>query len=206
MKKIFFIFILLFLTFFLFSANVIDIKYINNNGQYDNLFKKYGKEFNQNWIDLKIQAFIESSFKKNAFNKKIGTIGLMQISPIAFKDIKRNIKVNNLYNPDHNIRSGSYYMQWLKKYIIKKYNSNNIKLSLIAYNYGIGNLNNIIKKCQSLDIEIIKNYLPEETKNYIEKFTYLKNKIKPEKKKVKFHYKDYFSKILVNNFIYYKEV
>lgn len=176
-----------------FSVSDYDISYINNNHKYDDLFKKYSKEFNIEWIDIKIQSFIESSLRNNK-TSYVGAIGLMQIMLDTFEEISNKIYVTDIKKPEDNIRAGVYYMNWLKEYINNRYNSNDIRLSLIAYNYGIGNLNKIINHCGSLDINEIKNYIPDETKDYLYKFSYIKEKIKLQSnKKTVNNNKDYIT-------------
>jgi hypothetical protein len=167
---------LLFITGGLFSLSDFDINYVESQKKYDDLFKKYGAEFGNDWIDLKIQSYIESTLNPKALSW-VGAKGLMQIMPDTLKDIRKQIPVDDLNNPGDNIKAGSYYMQWIRKYIKQRYGSTDIILSLIAYNHGIGNLNHIIRRSNSLEIIKIKMYLPDETKGYITKFIFIKKQI-----------------------------
>ncbi|MFH1905440.1 MAG: lytic transglycosylase domain-containing protein [bacterium] len=103
---------------------------------------------------------IESKFDAKAVSKA-GAIGLMQIMPKTAKSLSRELNIkkynkNSLYNPEINIKIGTYYL----KKLLQEFN-NDIDLSLGAYNGGIGN----IKKWQKQKKEIPF----EETRTFIKK-------------------------------------
>ncbi|MFL5843819.1 MAG: lytic transglycosylase domain-containing protein [Solirubrobacteraceae bacterium] len=69
-----------------------------------------------------------------------GALGLMQITPDTAKYIAQisgatNFQLDDLSNPDINIRYGAYYLQ----YLLDRYDDN-IVLALAAYNAGGGNV------------------------------------------------------------------
>ena len=103
---------------------------------------------------------IESKFKRKAVSKA-GAIGLMQIMPKTAKSLSRELNIkkynkNSLYNPEINIKIGTYYL----KKLLQEFN-NDIDLTLAAYNAGMGN----IKKWQKQKKEIPF----EETRTFIKK-------------------------------------
>ncbi len=103
---------------------------------------------------------IESKFDAKAVSKA-GAIGLMQIMPKTGKSLSRELNIkkynkNSLYNPEVNIKIGTYYL----KKLLQEFN-NNIDLTLAAYNAGIGN----IKKWQKQKKEIPF----EETRTFVKK-------------------------------------
>lgn len=139
---------------------------------YSNYVEKYSKEYevDQNLVYAVIKA--ESNFKNDAKSNK-EAIGLMQIMTETAKDICRmtNLKFTDekelnekLYNPEINIKLGTYYLS----YLIKKYN--NVELAITAYNAGIGTVDNWIStgvlKSDGSDIE---NIPYKETNNYVRK-------------------------------------
>ena len=78
---------------------------------------------------------------------------------------KEDIKEDDLYNPETNIKLGTSYYAYLLDY----YKQNNI-LALTAYNAGIGNEDSWIKegiiKADGTDLE---NIPYKETNNYVRK-------------------------------------
>lgn len=114
---------------------------------------------------------VESSFKPNRVSKK-GAVGLMQIMPTTAKWIAEKLSYNfdeiDLLNPKTNIEFGVYYLGYLKKYF------NDDKLSICAYNAGMGNVK---KWTENQELESIPF---KETENYLQRvlnnLSYYKNK------------------------------
>ena len=80
----------------------------------------------------------ESDFESGAVSR-VGAVGLMQIMPDTFKWLTDDIlfehmEVGMLYDPETNIRYGTYYLS----YLYDKYG--NWELVLAAYNGGPGNV------------------------------------------------------------------
>jgi len=80
----------------------------------------------------------ESKFRPSVVSSS-GAIGLMQLTPstaegIAIRTGGRKFRTSDLYNPEINIRYGSWYLDDL----FKKYGSE--RLVLAAYNAGQGNV------------------------------------------------------------------
>ena len=116
---------------------------------------------------------IESKFDPKAVSGA-GAIGLMQIMPKTAKSLSRELKIrkynkNSLYNPEINIKIGTYYL----KKLLQEFN-NDIDLSLGAYNAGMGN----IRKWQKQKKEIPF----EETRIFIRKVKSARIKYKVLKK------------------------
>lgn len=103
---------------------------------YRDLIKKYSGErgINPNFTAALIYA--ESRFNNDS-TSGVGASGLMQIMPatggsIAEEMGEANYSPENLYNPDTNIRYGTYYIKGL----LDKYNGDK-DLALAAYNAGV---------------------------------------------------------------------
>ena len=112
---------------------------------------------------------IESDFDPNA-TSKVGAAGLMQLTEETFNDItgqymlNENLSYSQVYDPETNIRYGTYYLSWLYKHF------GNWGVAFAAYNGGIGNVKNWLNdKNYSDNGETLKNYPSNfsETKNYV---------------------------------------
>jgi soluble lytic murein transglycosylase len=87
---------------------------------------------------------VESSFDPDAVSS-VGAMGLMQLMPDVgiYLAEQKGIKIkdtNQLFDINLNIRLGVYYLRFLHRYY------HNIKMALLAYNMGPGNLNYFINK------------------------------------------------------------
>ena len=136
---------------------------------YQEYVEKYAKD---NKLDkYMIYAIIkaESNFKPDVKSNS-NAIGLMQILEKTAIDMSntmdnKEITENMLYEPEINIKLGTFYYA----YLLKQYKDNNI-LALTAYNAGMGNVDTWIKtgviKSDGSDIE---NIPYKETNNYVRK-------------------------------------
>lgn len=133
--------------------------------EYSNYIEKYANEYNvdKNLIYAIIKQ--ESNFEESAKSKK-GAKGLMQIMSSTANEVAKElgIKEANLYNPETNIKIGTKYLADL----IEKYQ--NVKIAIIAYNAGFGNIDKwiaqgIIKE----DASDLENIPYKETEMYLRK-------------------------------------
>ena len=133
---------------------------------YQETIEKYSSEYN---IDEYLMMAIinsESSFNKNAVSSA-GAKGLMQLTDSTAQSIAKSMgnksfTVEDLYDPETNIKMGAWYLNNLKQEF------SSTELVLAAYNAGRGNVakwlgNSII----SNDGKDYKNIPFAETKNYI---------------------------------------
>ena len=112
---------------------------------------------------------VESGYNKDAISNKDAR-GLMQIGPTTGQSAASVLGVENykeqiLFEPQVNIRFGTWYLRQLKG----EFNED-LDLVLTAYNAGSGNVTNWLKDDRySSDGESL-SYIPfEETRNYLEK-------------------------------------
>ena len=112
---------------------------------------------------------VESDFRPNV-TSSAGAAGLMQITSGTFADItgkymlNENLSYSKVYDPDTNIRYGTYYLSYLYKQF------GNWSTVFAAYNAGIGNVSSWLQnKFYSLDGKTLISYPAEfsETKNYV---------------------------------------
>ena len=144
-KLLIFIFIIVIVFVFLivFKNKLLKIIYPKTYAEVVSVYgEKYGVD--ENLIFAVIKA--ESNFNKNAVSNK-GAIGLMQLMEETAKDVvnKNNMQFNydnlkeELLNVDNNINVGTMYLKGL----LDRYK--NIELAVVAYNAGIGNVDEWIK-------------------------------------------------------------
>ncbi len=111
--------------------------------KYDEFFKKYGKKYSWDWRLLSALAYQESRFRQNIQNRWKAT-GIMQIKPFVAKEPYVNIPdIKGPTNFENNIHAGVKYLSWLKRVFFSSPDiddKNSIRLSMAAYNAGIGRL------------------------------------------------------------------
>src|SRR5207248_2748659 len=122
----------------------------------------------RNRLDAALVAAViyeESRFRPHALSK-VGAMGLMQIQPVTAETIARltggsRFKVSDLYQPDVNIRYGSWYLRQL----IDKYGSE--RLALAAYNAGESAVDHWLSEGKGIAARDVEAYVDhvENTKN-----------------------------------------
>ena len=137
--------------------------------KYNEYVEKYSKENNADKYMIYAIIKAESNFKSDVKSNS-NAIGLMQLLENTAVEMSNLIKQDeitekSLYDPEMNIKLGiSYY-----SYLLKHYRENNI-LALTAYNAGMGNVDNWIKKgVIKSDGSDIENIPYKETNNYVRK-------------------------------------
>jgi len=108
---------------------------------------------------------VESNFSPKVVSKR-GAVGLMQLMPktaiwAAEQMGIENFQVDNLQNPDLNIKIGTWYLSSL----MDEFN-HNITLALAAYNGGRGNVANWLEKGR-LQQQIEEEIPFPETRNFV---------------------------------------
>jgi membrane-bound lytic murein transglycosylase MltF len=71
-------------------------------------FKKYGAEYDIDWLLMGAQGYQESQLDQNV-RSPVGAIGVMQIMPATGKDLK----VGDIRKLEANIHGGIKYMRWM---------------------------------------------------------------------------------------------
>lgn len=138
-KKIFWIFALSIIFILIFFRILTSFLYPNKYSEY---VEKYSDEYN---VDSNLVYAIikqESNFKP-AVNSPRGAVGLMQLMENTALEVAEKLEYNeiDLCNPEVNIRLGvKHFSELLNKY------KNNEKMAIIAYNAGMGNVDNWISK------------------------------------------------------------
>ena len=176
-------------------ANAESFERYNKVTQYDHYFSKYSKRNfgpNFDWRYFKAQAIAESRLKKDA-QSQVGAVGLMQIMPKTFKEIKhKNSAIKGRSREAKwNIAAGIYYDRamwnlWKAKRPIQ----DKISFMFGSYNAGKGNILKAQKVAakkglnpnlwSSIEIALpkITKKHSRETINYIKKINIVKEVIK----------------------------
>ncbi|UPT74250.1 MAG: lytic transglycosylase domain-containing protein [Elusimicrobiota bacterium] len=112
----------------------------------------------------------ESNFRKTAYNKGSGCVGLMQLDPATAADMGVR---GNLFDPAANIKAGVKYLNWIANSFFRmnqdlsdmaKVPADKMKMILASYNWGIGNVRNAVRKHGAAALDRVA---PKETRNYI---------------------------------------
>lgn len=101
------------------------------------LFKKYGQEYNIDWLLIAAQSYQESQFKQEV-RSHAGAVGLMQIKPSTAAGNPINIK-GVAANADKNVHAGVKYLRFLAdQYFpdLEHDRPNQTFFALAAYNAG----------------------------------------------------------------------
>lgn len=107
---------------------------------YKNIVFTYAQKYNLDPYLIASIIKIESKFDKNATSKR-GAKGLMQIMPSTGEWIAKELGEDDfdpviLYQPEVNIKFGSWYLAHLKRFF-----AGDLTLVIAAYNGGQGNVN-----------------------------------------------------------------
>ncbi len=113
--------------------------------KYDLYFSKYSKRYfgpEFDWRLFKAQAIAESRLNADA-RSKVGAVGIMQIMPKTFQEIKhKNPSIKgSRKQPRWSIAAGIYYNRMLwKGWKAKRTHQNRINFMFGSYNAGKGNI------------------------------------------------------------------
>jgi len=125
---------------------------------YDQHFIKYSKHYFSvafDWKHFKAQSIAESNLNPNA-KSPVGALGIMQIMPGTYKEIKSKnsyIKGSAL-DPKWAIPAGIYYDSTIyNKWSTKKTFQDKIDFMMASYNAGMGNIINAQSKCKLPDTD-----------------------------------------------------
>jgi len=113
--------------------------YSKNEGKiskYDSVIKINAKKIGWDWRLLSSLVYQESRFKPTE-TSWAGAGGLMQIMPGTARDLG----VDNVQNPNENLKAGTLYLQQMREKFDKVTDSiQKIKFSMAAYNAGLGHV------------------------------------------------------------------
>lgn len=111
--------------------------------RYDEIFRKHTRTYfgRMSWKWFKAQSIQESSLRPNA-KSTAGAMGLMQLMPATFQEIRKELGLPNApYDPSANIHAGiRYNLKCFNVWTEDRSNREVLKLMFASYNAGPGNI------------------------------------------------------------------
>jgi membrane-bound lytic murein transglycosylase MltF len=104
-------------------------------------FKKYGDQYDVDWLLMAAQGYQESQLNQNA-RSAVGAIGVMQVMPATGKELK----VGDIRQVESNIHAGIKYMRWMIDNYYGKEPMTKLDKALFAfasYNAGAGRISGL---------------------------------------------------------------
>jgi len=153
--------------------------------EYDGLFRKYAKHYfgaGYDWRWFKAQGIAESGLQKDA-NSRAGAIGLMQILPSTFEEIRsKNPHFTAIEEPKWNIAAGIYYdRQLYRRWVEHVPPSERLSFAFGSYNAGFGNIRKAYRKALREGVEVqrwseLEHMVPGQTRHYVRRIHRLMGK------------------------------
>lgn len=117
---------------------------------YDDHFRKYSKHYfgiGADWTWFKAQAIVESELKPHAKSQS-GAMGLMQIMPKTYHEIKRkNPHFGDAFDPYYSIAAGIYYNRKIyESWSQIEDPEDRRKYMFASYNAGLGSIQRTYKR------------------------------------------------------------
>lgn len=106
---------------------------------YGPVIKLYANQYGLDWRLVLATVKQESRFSTTAESHQ-GAYGLMQLMPGTGEEVARALEVDDFTRPRNNIRAGMFYMRQLFDLFDGAEESDRIRLTLAAYNAGIGRI------------------------------------------------------------------
>ena len=133
--------------------------------RYETIVRAHARNYDLDAALVAAVIYQESKFRPNARSAS-GAIGLMQLLPstargIALRTGGTRFVVRDLYDPELNVRYGSWYL----RHLLDRYGDE--RLALAAYNAGQRNVDRWLRDGGHLEFP--------ETRRYVERVDYLKH-------------------------------
>jgi soluble lytic murein transglycosylase len=124
---------------------------------YEQIVRGHAHNYDLDPALLAAVIYQESKFKANARSRS-GAIGLMQLLPDTAKGIAvhtggTRFRVDDLYDPEINVRYGAWYL----RHLIEKYG--NEETALAAYNAGQDNVDRWQRAGQGIEFSETRSYV-----------------------------------------------
>jgi membrane-bound lytic murein transglycosylase MltF len=117
------------------------------------LFKKYGAQYDIDWVLLISFAYQESRFDQNA-KSHVGAIGIMQVLPSTAAD--KLVSIPDISTPENNIHAGTKYISVLRDRYFSEENMDDFErymFTMAAYNAGPNRINRLRKEAKERGLD-----------------------------------------------------
>jgi membrane-bound lytic murein transglycosylase F len=152
------------------------VKHEHWSNDYDHYFRKYTKHYfgpHIDWYWFKAQGIAESGLRPSA-NSPVGALGIMQIMPATYAEIKeKNPHFTHIKEPRWNIAAGIFYDRMLyRKWQKGLPTQERLAFAMASYNAGYGNILKAFRRAQGKVAEVkqwkqVAPYAPRETRHYV---------------------------------------
>ena len=153
--------------------------------QFDDHFRKYTKRYFGPYFDwhwFKSQAIAESNLKPDV-QSPAGAIGVMQLMPATFEEIKQlNPHFVNVKEPRWNIAAGIYYDRALYRKWELPSEQDRLYLAFASYNAGYVRMRRAYGRTPEPieSWEQVEPQAPEETRDYVQRIRTLMDADRPK--------------------------
>ncbi len=116
-------------------------------------FKKYGKQYDFNYLMLTALAYQESKLNQGA-KSHVGAVGVMQLLPSTAKD--KNVNIPNIHEPEANIHAGTKYLRFMVDRYFGDPEISRINKGLLAfasYNAGPAKVARLRKEAKEMGLD-----------------------------------------------------
>lgn len=157
----------------------------NWTDKYDSHFSKYTKRYfgpYYDWRWFKSQAIVESNLQPDVTSPR-GAVGLMQVLPSTFDEIKAlQPQFVNVREPRWNIAAGIYYDRTLYRKWDLPSEQDRLYLALASYNAGYVRMRRAYRRTAAPveSWEQVKPKAPPETRDYVQRIRTLMDSDEPK--------------------------
>jgi soluble lytic murein transglycosylase len=128
--------------------------------EYEHIIRGHAGNYELDAALIAAVIFRESGFDVDAVSSS-GAVGLMQVLPdtgLAIAELTggREFRTDDLYDPEINVRYGSFYLRRL----LRKYNGD-VPLALAAYNAGQSNVDEWLRNGQGILFPETREYVDD---------------------------------------------
>jgi membrane-bound lytic murein transglycosylase MltF len=146
----------------LFKRYLKDTKYVKNSldaGERERFnatlkfFKKYGDQYNFDWLMLAALAYQESTIDQSK-RSHVGAVGVMQVMPSTAKD--KNVGIPNIEEIDANIHAGTKYLRFMMDRYFDDPEIDTLNrglFSFASYNAGPARVSKLRKEAEKMGLD-----------------------------------------------------